>query len=185
MAARIVMCEPTELYNILQQATSYPCLSDPNYLLLLGKLVQSVVICDAGLELLARRPQRPLRPWPLLPLVLAFVSIQKFPINFKIFQGKRPLQIKVGLAFSEMKFQAWWHTFEVGITLRPTNSLPKSLLNWGKLDCVQLLVHFKCNKDTKWTTDKYWATLCRSCIWHTQALVLINSLLTQLLLIGR
>ncbi|XP_033627926.1 serine/threonine/tyrosine-interacting-like protein 1 [Asterias rubens] len=35
MAARIVMCEPTELYNILQQATSYPCLSDPNYLLLL------------------------------------------------------------------------------------------------------------------------------------------------------
>ncbi|KAJ8043185.1 Serine/threonine/tyrosine-interacting-like protein 1 [Holothuria leucospilota] len=33
---RIVMCEPTELYNILQQqATIYPCLSDPNYLLLL------------------------------------------------------------------------------------------------------------------------------------------------------
>ncbi|XP_038074679.1 serine/threonine/tyrosine-interacting-like protein 1 [Patiria miniata] len=35
MAGRIVMCEPTELYNILQQATSYPCLSDANYLLLL------------------------------------------------------------------------------------------------------------------------------------------------------
>lgn len=35
MAGRVVMCEPTELYNILQQATSYPCLSDANYLLLL------------------------------------------------------------------------------------------------------------------------------------------------------
>ncbi|PIK50864.1 putative serine/threonine/tyrosine-interacting-like protein 1 [Apostichopus japonicus] len=33
---RIVLCEPTELYNILQQqATVFPCLSDPNYLLLL------------------------------------------------------------------------------------------------------------------------------------------------------
>lgn len=32
---RIVICEPTELYNILQQSSNYPCLSDPNYLLLL------------------------------------------------------------------------------------------------------------------------------------------------------
>ncbi|XP_077995353.1 serine/threonine/tyrosine-interacting-like protein 1 [Glandiceps talaboti] len=31
----VTMCEPTELYNILQQGTMYPCLSDPNYLLLL------------------------------------------------------------------------------------------------------------------------------------------------------
>ncbi|XP_070572447.1 serine/threonine/tyrosine-interacting-like protein 1 [Ptychodera flava] len=32
----MTMCEPTELYNILQQGTTaYPCLSDPNYLLLL------------------------------------------------------------------------------------------------------------------------------------------------------
>ncbi|XP_064621073.1 serine/threonine/tyrosine-interacting-like protein 1 [Lineus longissimus] len=31
----LVLCEPTELYNILNQATIYPCLSDTNYLLLL------------------------------------------------------------------------------------------------------------------------------------------------------
>ncbi|XP_071945445.1 serine/threonine/tyrosine-interacting-like protein 1 [Antedon mediterranea] len=33
--AGLVICEPTVLYNILQQYTTYPCLSDPNYLLLL------------------------------------------------------------------------------------------------------------------------------------------------------
>ncbi|XP_002732230.3 serine/threonine/tyrosine-interacting-like protein 1, partial [Saccoglossus kowalevskii] len=33
--AGIIMCEPTELYNILQQQTTYPNLSDPNYLLLI------------------------------------------------------------------------------------------------------------------------------------------------------
>lgn len=36
----LVLCEPTELYNILNQATIYPCLSDTNYLLLLGKTCQ-------------------------------------------------------------------------------------------------------------------------------------------------
>lgn len=36
--AGLELCEPTELYNLLNQATVYPCLSDPNYLLLLGKL---------------------------------------------------------------------------------------------------------------------------------------------------
>ncbi|XP_071479508.1 serine/threonine/tyrosine-interacting-like protein 1 [Diadema antillarum] len=35
VGTRIITCEPTELYNILQQATVYPALSDPNYLLLL------------------------------------------------------------------------------------------------------------------------------------------------------
>ncbi|XP_072045348.1 serine/threonine/tyrosine-interacting-like protein 1 [Amphiura filiformis] len=35
MANRIVICEPTELYNILQQGSTFPCVSDPNYLLLL------------------------------------------------------------------------------------------------------------------------------------------------------
>lgn len=31
----VTLIEPTELYNILQQAKFYPCLSDPNYLILL------------------------------------------------------------------------------------------------------------------------------------------------------
>ncbi|CAH1231629.1 STYXL1 [Branchiostoma lanceolatum] len=35
LSAGLVLCEPTELYNILNQSTAYPCLSDPNYLLLL------------------------------------------------------------------------------------------------------------------------------------------------------
>nr|XP_054748851.1 serine/threonine/tyrosine-interacting-like protein 1 [Lytechinus pictus] len=35
VGTRILTCEPTELYNILQQATVFPALSDPNYLLLL------------------------------------------------------------------------------------------------------------------------------------------------------
>jgi len=35
--AKIVLIEPTELYNILNQETVYPCLSDQNFLLLLGK----------------------------------------------------------------------------------------------------------------------------------------------------
>lgn len=34
----LVLLEPTELYNILQQATVYSNLSDQNYLLLIGKL---------------------------------------------------------------------------------------------------------------------------------------------------
>lgn len=33
--APIILIEPTELYNILNQHTSYPCLSDPNFLLLI------------------------------------------------------------------------------------------------------------------------------------------------------
>ncbi len=33
----MVLIEPTELYNLLNQGTIYPALSDPNYLLLLGK----------------------------------------------------------------------------------------------------------------------------------------------------
>jgi len=33
--AGIELIEPTDLYNILNQGTTYPCLSDPNYLLLL------------------------------------------------------------------------------------------------------------------------------------------------------
>lgn len=42
---RIVLCEPTELYNILQQqATVFPCLSDPNYLLLLGEILLNICI---------------------------------------------------------------------------------------------------------------------------------------------
>lgn len=36
--AKIVLIEPTELYNILNQETVYPCLSDQNFLLLLGKI---------------------------------------------------------------------------------------------------------------------------------------------------
>lgn len=32
-----VLIQPTVLYNILQQKKFYPCLSDPNYLILLGK----------------------------------------------------------------------------------------------------------------------------------------------------
>ncbi len=39
-----------------------------------------------------------LRTWPLLPLVLAFVSLPKFPIDFKVFQRKCPLQNENGLA---------------------------------------------------------------------------------------
>lgn len=39
--AGMVMCEPTELYNILQQGTIYPCLSDPNYLLLIDARKES------------------------------------------------------------------------------------------------------------------------------------------------
>ena len=41
----------------------------------------------------------------VMALVLALVSLQKFPIDFKI-QWKCPLQNKNGLAHSKMKFQA-------------------------------------------------------------------------------
>lgn len=30
------LMEPTQLYNILNESFQYPCLSDPNFLLLLG-----------------------------------------------------------------------------------------------------------------------------------------------------
>ena len=43
-------------------------------------------------------------PWPLLPLVLASVPLQKFHIDFKISQWKCPFQNKNGLALSKMKF---------------------------------------------------------------------------------
>lgn len=34
----LTFIEPKALYNLLQQATFYSCLSDPNYLLLIGKV---------------------------------------------------------------------------------------------------------------------------------------------------
>ena len=42
------LIEPTELYNLLNQGTTYPCLSDTNYLLLLGKLTVSPVPVYGG-----------------------------------------------------------------------------------------------------------------------------------------
>ena len=33
------LLEPTDLYNMLQQATVYSKLTDPNYLLLLGNII--------------------------------------------------------------------------------------------------------------------------------------------------
>ena len=38
-------------------------------------------------------------------LILALVPLQKFPIDFKIFKWKCPLQNETSL--SKMKFQAW------------------------------------------------------------------------------
>ena len=35
----VELIEATELYNLLNLGLHYPCLSDPNFLLLLGKLV--------------------------------------------------------------------------------------------------------------------------------------------------
>ena len=35
----LVLLEPTDLYNMLQQATTFSNLSDQNYLLLIGKLI--------------------------------------------------------------------------------------------------------------------------------------------------
>jgi len=32
------LIKPTELYNLLNQETKYPCLSDPVYMLLIGEL---------------------------------------------------------------------------------------------------------------------------------------------------
>ena len=47
------------------------------------------------------------KPWPSLPrLVKALVSLQKFPIEFRICQWKCPVQNENGLALSKMKFQA-------------------------------------------------------------------------------
>ena len=40
------------------------------------------------------------------PEVLALAPLQKFPIDFKIFQWKCPLQNENGFALSKMKFQA-------------------------------------------------------------------------------
>lgn len=37
-AEGLEILDPTDLYNMLQQATIYSNLSDPNYLLLIGKL---------------------------------------------------------------------------------------------------------------------------------------------------
>ena len=44
--------------------------------------------------------------WPPLPLVLALVPLQKFPIAFKIFQWKCPLQNENSIALSKRKLQA-------------------------------------------------------------------------------
>ena len=35
--AGMALIEPMDLYNLLNQGVQYPSLSDPNYLLLLGK----------------------------------------------------------------------------------------------------------------------------------------------------
>jgi len=35
------LIQPTELYNLLNQETKYPCLSDPVFMLLIGELLRS------------------------------------------------------------------------------------------------------------------------------------------------
>ena len=47
----LVQLEPTDLYNMLQQATNFSNLSDQNYLLLIGKRLLNVIavfILDKG-----------------------------------------------------------------------------------------------------------------------------------------
>ena len=39
----LVLCEPTELYNILNQVTKLSRLTEPNYLCLLGKYYKNIV----------------------------------------------------------------------------------------------------------------------------------------------
>ena len=49
---------------------------------------------------LFNRPGMTLRPqqsWPLLPMVLALVPLQKFPTDFTVFQCKCPLQNEMAL----------------------------------------------------------------------------------------
>ena len=49
-----VLMDPTQLYNILNEAFQYPCLSDPNFLLLLGEFgncVDLLLICQSDFQL--------------------------------------------------------------------------------------------------------------------------------------
>ena len=52
------------------------------------------------------RPGITAMKWPPLPLVLALLPLEKFPIDFKIFQWKCPLQIENDLALLKIEFQA-------------------------------------------------------------------------------
>lgn len=51
--AGIELMEPTDLYNILNQETVHPALSDPNHLLLLGKLGDNTGLRSSTLKLAA------------------------------------------------------------------------------------------------------------------------------------
>ncbi|XP_059888256.1 serine/threonine/tyrosine-interacting-like protein 1 isoform X3 [Delphinus delphis] len=57
----LVLCEPTELYNILNQVTKLSRLTEPNYLCLLGIVLGAAVECGRTLTHLARHPIRILR----------------------------------------------------------------------------------------------------------------------------
>nr|XP_058893223.1 serine/threonine/tyrosine-interacting-like protein 1 isoform X2 [Kogia breviceps] len=57
----LVLCEPTELYNILNQVTKLSRLTEPNYLCLLGVVLGAAVECGRTLTHLSRHPIRILR----------------------------------------------------------------------------------------------------------------------------
>ncbi|XP_027817598.1 serine/threonine/tyrosine-interacting-like protein 1 isoform X6 [Ovis aries] len=52
----LVLCEPTELYNILNQVTKLSRLTEPNYLCLLGLALGAAVECGRTLTHLTRHP---------------------------------------------------------------------------------------------------------------------------------
>lgn len=44
MEEGLELLEPTELYNMLQQATIFSNLTDPNYMLLMGRPIDNLII---------------------------------------------------------------------------------------------------------------------------------------------
>lgn len=48
----LVLCEPIELYNILNQVTKLSRLTEPNYLCLLGKYLKNIYFVSSVLQTL-------------------------------------------------------------------------------------------------------------------------------------
>ncbi len=69
------------------------------------------------------RPGITRRPWPWLPLVMALVPPQKFPIDLRVFKWKCPLQNENGLALSKMKFQACRQSYCSKIHIQKTSTV--------------------------------------------------------------